>query len=389
MNVKTDLNLRSEFDYFKSNNGVYLDSAATALKPRCVVEAISEYYTNYTSNVHRSGSNRATYEYESARAKIGNYIGAISPIFTPGTTASLNMIARFKLFEGKDVIISDSEHHSNIVPWTMNKHRIYTFETSIRDTFYMQGFEDVVRKHPTSIVSFAQINNVTGIELPVKEMCEIAHKYGCITVIDGCQAVTHKKINVKDLGADFYVFSGHKLFGPTGIGVMAINDLNIAYKLEPVDGGGGMVGSVVNENGFTTAEYPYNLEAGTPNIAGAIGLGAAINWIESVTMERIEKNNNELYAYASPKIEDVYRIGKPSTSNIISFKSTLTQNMSGSDIDTLLRARNIFIRIGSQCSKMLLSRFRINEAYRLSFGPHNTTEDIDIFFDEYYKILKL
>ena len=379
---------RSEFPYFNNTTGklpVYLDSAATALKPYSVVFAVDDYMGKYTANVHRMNGvgNEATVRYEAARANVARFINAASPdniIFTSGTTHSINMIADSRFARGT-VIITDAEHNANIIPWLLrDKHinqELQVFETEQDGSFDLVKFGQFLMAYPNSLVSITQVSNVTGEVYPIKEIVKIAHLYGSKVLVDGAQAITHMPIDIIDLDADFYAFSAHKLYGPTGTGILYGKPEHLAV-MKPQFGGGGMVVGDVTCDSFRLADVPNRFEAGTPNIAGAIGLSAAIDWIDTHGIQTINKHIGDVHNYAHAALEKIegIRIIGSGNGSIISFVSD-TANVT--DIGLMLDAKGITCRTGKLCASPYLRKFNTNEVVRISFGPYSNVRDVDAF----------
>lgn len=378
---------RSEFPYYTVNEkpGVYLDSAATALKPYQVIHAVGDYLQKYTANVHRmnGAGNEATAHYEFARAAAASFLNAAAPehiIFTSGTTHSINMIAGSRFANGT-VIITDAEHNANIIPWLLQgKHesgQLVVFETELDGSFNLEKFEVIARQNKGALVSLTQVSNVTGEAFPVKEITRIAHTYDCLVLVDGAQAVTHVPVDVIDLDADFYAFSGHKIYGPTGIGVLYAKPEHLAV-MRPQFGGGGMVVGDVTCDGFRLAEIPHRFEAGTPNIEGAVGMRAAIDWIDSHGIRTINTHIAYIHDYTMDSlkhIKDIRTLGS-GKGTIVSFTS---DTISATDMGFMLNAKGIICRTGKLCASPYLRKFNTNEVVRASFGPYTCNLDIDLF----------
>ena len=378
---------KQDFPIFESNI-VYLDSAATSQKPQQVIDEISAFYTKYNSNIHRGIyplSEKATQLYNSAREKIKTFIKAAHPeeiIFTGGTTQSLNFTADFArniLKKGDKVLITEAEHHSNIIPCQIvcrktGANLIY-INILENGSFDLQDFEEKMDSK-VKFVSVAQVSNVLGIQFPVKKITAIAKKYKAYVSIDGAQAVSHLDVNVQSIGCDFYSFSGHKMLGPTGIGVLYIKK-EIQDKVEPYLYGGGMMFKVERQNS-TWAKPPEKYEAGTPNIAGAVGLGAAVDYINNIGIENILENENVLINYAYDKLSKIKGLkilGKrENRTGLISF--TL-EGIHPHDIASVLSSLGICVRAGQHCAIPLHDKLKIPASTRASFHLYNTKEDID------------
>ena len=368
---------------------VYLDNAATTQKPQCVIDAISEAYCNENANVHRGIhflSQQATDLMEAAREKVRQFIGAGSTeeiIFTRGTTESINLLAssfaQAFLKEGDEIVISGMEHHSNIVPWQIQAQR-YGFKIKVIPVtdlgeLDMDAFKALLTAK-TKLVSITHVSNVLGTVNPVSEIISLAHSHGIPVAIDGAQAVPHIKVNVKELGADFYALSGHKIYGPTGIGVL-YGRKELLEKMPPYQGGGEMIKKVTFE-GTTYNELPYKFEAGTPDYVGSIALGTALDYVQEIGMERIASYESELCSYALARLGEIpgMRIigNSPERSAVVSF---LVGNIHPSDMGTLLDRLGIAVRTGHHCAEPLMDRFGIPGTVRASFSFYNTKAEID------------
>lgn len=369
---------------------IYLDNGATTQKPISVINAISEYYSKYNANVHRGVhhlSQLATEAYENSRRVIRKYLNSHFEeeiIFTKGTTDGLNLLA-FSIGEtlspGDEVIISAMEHHSNIVPWQMMCERkgcaLKVIPINSDGELLFDTFLDLL-SDKTKVVSVTHVSNSLGTINPVKKIVSAAHEKGAIVIIDGAQSVQHEKIDVIDLDCDFFVFSGHKIYGPTGIGAL-YGKKEILNSLPPYQGGGDMIAKVTFEK-TTYNELPFKFEAGTPNIEGAIGLAAACQFVESIGIDQIKEYETELTYYAQKnlsEIEGVRIIGtaKEKTS-VVSF---IVEGMHPFDIGTLLDKQGIAVRTGHHCTQPLMDFFQIPGTVRASFSFYNTKEEIDQF----------
>ena len=368
---------------------VYFDNAATTQKPQCVIDAISEAYCNENANVHRGIhflSQHATDLMESARDKVRQFIGAGSTeeiIFTRGTTESINLLASsFSsafLKEGDEVIISGMEHHSNIVPWQIQaeKHgfKIKVIPVLGNGELDMEAFKALV-SDKTRLVSITHVSNVLGTVNPVSEIISLAHSHGIPVAVDGAQSVPHIKVNVQELGADFYAFSGHKIYGPTGIGVL-YGRKELLEKMPPYQGGGEMIKRVTFEK-TTYNELPYKFEAGTPDYVGSIALAKALDYVQGIGMDNIAAYESELCSYAIERlntIPDMRIIGNAGhRSAVVSF---LVGNIYPSDMGTLLDRLGIAVRTGHHCAEPLMDRLGIPGTVRASFSFYNTKAEID------------
>ncbi|MBG9452377.1 cysteine desulfurase [Cytobacillus firmus] len=370
---------------------VYLDSAATSQKPVPVIEAIDKYYREYNSNVHRGVhtlGTRATDGYEGAREKVRKFINAKSTeevIFTRGTTTSINTVAasygRANLSEGDEIVISYMEHHSNIIPWQqVAKQMGATLKYLPLQEDGTISLEDVrtTVTADTKIVSIMQVSNVLGVMNPIKEIAKIAHENGAIMVVDGAQSAPHMKIDVQELDCDFLAFSGHKMCGPTGIGVLYGKKKHLE-KMEPVEFGGEMI-DFVGLYESTWKELPWKFEGGTPIIAGAIGLGAAIDFLEQIGLDEIEAYEHKLAAYAMEKmsvIDGMTIYGPKEASKRAGLVTFNIDDVHPHDVATVLDAEGIAVRAGHHCAQPLMKWLKVSATARASFYLYNTEEDID------------
>lgn len=394
MNVKE---IRKHFPILQQEvNGnplVYLDSAATSQKPTAVIETINHYYRTYNSNVHRGVhtlGTKATDQYEGAREKVRKFINASSTeevIFTRGTTTSLNTIAmsygRANITEGDEILITYMEHHSNIIPW---QQLVKATGATLK---YLDLQEDgtidlnAVKKAVTSktkIVAIMQTSNVLGVINPIKEIAKIAHENGAVVVVDAAQSAPHMKIDVQDLNVDFLAFSAHKMCGPTGVGVMYGKKEHLE-KMEPVEFGGEMI-DFVGLYESTWKELPWKFEGGTPIIAGAIGLGAAIDFLEEIGMENILAHEHHLTAYALDKMSEIDGLTIYGTKDPDKKAGLITFNLDDvhpHDVATVLDAEGIAVRAGHHCAQPLMKWLDVSATARASFYLYNTEEDIDKF----------
>jgi len=377
---------------------VYLDNAATALKPERVIEAMVRYYSAETSNVHRGIyflSETATNAYEGARTVVQRFLNASDPgeiIFVRNTTEAINLVAasygRTFLREGDEIILSVIEHHSNIVPWQILCNQIGAVLRIIpvneNGEMMMEEYERLL-SGKTKLVSVAHVSNAIGSIHPVKRIIASAHQMGAVVLIDGAQAVPHLTVNVQDLDCDFYAFSGHKVYGPTGIGVL-YGKPGILEKMPPYQGGGEMIRTVTFDK-TTYNTLPFKFEAGTPAIAEAIGLGAAIEYVSEIGLEPIEAHEHGLLAYATEKIMTVPGariIGKArERSAILSF---LIEGVHPHDVATIVDKEGVAIRAGHHCAMPAMQRFGVPATARASFALYNTKEEIDSLIDALLKI---
>ena len=400
--MKNIYNARADFPILKRKvNGkplVYLDNAATMQKPQQVIDAIVDVYTNYNSNIHRGThhlSSVCTTAFEDTRVKIQKFISATHSheiVFTHGTTESINLVANsfgdVLLSEGDEVIITELEHHSNIVPWQLLQERkgIKLRVVPINDNgeLILEEYRSMLNKH-TKLVAVAHVSNALGTINPVKEIIHAAHLKGVPVLIDGAQAVHHFPVDVVDLDCDFYAFSAHKLYGPTGVGVLYGKEewLN---KMPPWQGGGEMIKSVSFEKA-TFNELPFKFEAGTPNYVGTIGMGAAIDYLRLYEWDDIISYEKELLDYATEKLTEINALKIYGTaqnkSSVISF---LVEGIHPYDMGLMLDKMGIAVRTGHHCAQPLMTRFDIPGTVRASFAIYNTKEDIDKLIEGILKI---
>lgn len=378
---------------------VYLDNAATTQKPQCVIDAISEVYCTINANVHRGVhhlSQVATEAMEQARTKVKEFIGAANHheiIFTRGTTESINLVASSFggtfLKSGDEVIISSVEHHSNIVPWQLLRDRIgislriipLTADCRLDIEAYKELFSE-----RTKLVSVAHVSNVLGITNPVKEIIDIAHSHGVPVLVDGAQSTPHIKVNMQELDADFFAFSGHKVYAPTGIGVLYGKEKWLD-AMQPYHGGGEMIKSVHFEK-TTFNELPYKFEAGTPDYTGIIALGKALEWVESKGIENIAAHEHELTRYAVEQlrgIEGMRIFGEPDGAAV----SFLVGDIHPADLGTILDHLGIAVRTGHHCAQPLMELLGIPGTVRASFAAYNTKEEVDTLIKGIERAVKM
>jgi len=380
---------------------IYFDNAATSQKPQCVIDKLVEYYSGYNSNVHRGVhflSEKASAEYEKSRSKIKAFINAKESseiIFVRGTTEGINLVTnsyvRTFLKKGEEVIISAMEHHSNIVPWQILRDNngiiLKIIPVNDKGELILEDFEKLITDK-TKFVSIVHISNSLGTINPVKEIIKTANKHGIPVLIDGAQSAPHLKIDVQELDCDFYAFSGHKVFGPTGIGVL-YGKKDFLEKMPPYQGGGDMIKTVSFEKTIYN-DLPYKFEAGTPNIAGAIGLGAAIDYINEIGLDNISEYENELLAYATAKLSQFPELRFIGTAkqkaSVISF---LIGDIHPYDTGTILDKLGIAVRTGVHCTQPLIDSFGIPGTVRASFCFYNTKEEIDILAEGIKKVIKM
>ncbi|MCI3985596.1 cysteine desulfurase SufS [Bacillus vallismortis] len=367
---------------------VYLDSAATSQKPRAVIETLDKYYNQYNSNVHRGVhtlGTRATDGYEGAREKVRKFINAKSMaeiIFTKGTTTSLNMVAlsyaRANLKPGDEVVITYMEHHANIIPW---QQAVKATGATLKyiplqedGTISLEDVRETVTSN-TKIVAVSHVSNVLGTINPIKDMAKIAHDNGAVIVVDGAQSTPHMKIDVQDLDCDFFAISSHKMCGPTGIGVL-YGKKALLENMEPAEFGGEMI-DFVGLYESTWKELPWKFEAGTPIIAGAIGLGAAIDFLEEIGLDEISRHEHKLAAYALERfrqLDGVTVYGPEERAGLVTFN---LDDVHPHDVATVLDAEGIAVRAGHHCAQPLMKWLDVTATARASFYLYNTEEEID------------
>ena len=368
---------------------VYLDNAATTQKPKAVLEAVNRYYQEDNANVHRGVhtlAERATASYEAARETVRRFINASSTkevLFTRGTTTGLNWIGRFAeeiLEEGDEVLISIMEHHSNILPWqeACRKSGAKLIYAYLKDGgLDLEDFREKLTDR-TKFVSITHASNVLGVINPIQELAQLAHEKGAIMVVDGAQSVPHMKIDVQKLDADFFVFSGHKMAGPTGIGVLYGKE-HYLNQMSPVEFGGEMI-DFVYEQSATWKELPWKFEAGTPNMAGAIGLATAIDYLEAIGMDAIEHHEQDLIAYVFPKLQAIEGLKIYGSQDLAKRSGVISFNLGDlhpHDLATALDYEGVAVRAGHHCAQPLIQYLEVPATARASFYLYNTKEDCD------------
>jgi cysteine desulfurase/selenocysteine lyase len=368
---------------------VYLDNAATSQKPRAVIDAIVRYYETTNANIHRGVhflSERATEEHDAARRTVQKFLNARSSneiIFVRGTTEAINLVAqsygRAHVGPGDEVLITGLEHHSDIVPWqllcTEKEAKLCVGPINDKGELLIDEFADLLSPR-TKLVAVTHVSNALGTVNPIRKIIKLAHDRGIPVLVDGAQAVPHMEVDVQELDCDFYAFSGHKVYGPTGIGVL-YGKSELLNAMPPYQGGGDMIASVTFEKS-TYNKIPYKFEAGTPDIAGAIGLGAAIRYITEIGLDRIAAHEHDLLEYATAAVSRVpgLRIvgSAAEKTGVLSF---IFENVHPHDIGTILDQEGIAIRTGHHCSQPVMRRFNIPATARASFALYNTREEVD------------
>ena len=408
MNNDKNLNLdeiRNNFPIFKRQvNGkslCYLDSGASSQQPNCVIDSVCNLHKNQYSNIHRGVhvlSMESTTLYEESREKVKNFINADSSkeiIFTRGATESINLVAqsqvRVNLKEGDEVLISHMEHHSNIVPWQLvcneAKASLKVIPISDRGELDLDHFNSLINEK-TKMVALTHISNALGTVNPIKKIIEISHKNGSLVLIDGAQGAPHSIVDVQDLDVDFYVFSGHKLYGPTGIGIL-YGKKHLLEKMPPYQGGGDMILSVR----FEETQYndlPYKFEAGTPNISGAVGLGKAIDFINEVGLAKIIEHEDNLLDYAIKELQEIKEIkiigNADKKAALVSF---IIDGIHPHDIGQFFDQDGIAIRAGHHCAQPVMERYGIPATARASFGMYNIFSDVDRLINSIKNVIRI
>jgi cysteine desulfurase/selenocysteine lyase len=384
---------------------VYLDNAASTQKPEAVIRAVADYYRHDHSNVHRGAhalADRATAAFEGARERVARFLSSpdgTAPVkreeivWTRGTTEAINLVAnawgRTNLAEGDEIVLTELEHHANIVPWQqvaeVTGARIRVIPVTDAGELDLAAARGLIGER-TRLVGVAHVSNSLGTVNPVTELVALAHEVGALALVDGAQAVNHFPVDVRGLGADFYVFSGHKLFGPTGIGVLYGREA-LLDAMPPWQGGGEMIETVSFETGPTWNRLPWKFEAGTPHIAGAIGLGAAIDWLASWDREAIAAHEAALLTRVDDALagmNDVRRIGTaPGRTAVVSF---LVEGAHPSDVGLLLDQQGVAVRTGHHCTMPLMTRYGVPGTVRASFSLYNTLEEADRFLEALEKV---
>ncbi|MBT8382624.1 MAG: cysteine desulfurase [Ignavibacteria bacterium] len=382
-------------------NLVYLDNAATTQKPVQVLNKLEEYYSTTNANIHRGVhalSQHATDAFESARIKIKQFINALGKnqiIFTRGTTEAINLVAqaygKANVKEGDEIIISHMEHHSNIVPWQMlcneKNAKLRVIPIDDNGELIYEEFEQLLNEK-TKLVSIVYVSNSLGTVNPIKQIIDYAHQFDVPVLVDAAQAVNHLTVDVQKLDCDFLAFSGHKIYGPTGIGAL-YGKIDILDKMPPYQGGGDMILKVTFED-TTYNELPHKFEAGTPDIAGAIGLGAAIDYVTKIGIENIKEHEKEILNYATEqvaKVPGLRIIGNAKEK--MSVLSFVLENIHPHDIGTFLDFEGVAIRTGHHCTQPVMQRFNIPATSRASFGMYNSKEEVDVLISGLKKIIEV
>ena len=395
--------IRNDFLAYKKKDGnfIYLDSASTSQKPELVIDSISSYYSSYSANIHRALyeiGEKATDKYESVREKVRQFINVPDShvvVFTKGTTESINLIAYAwgsnNLSNDDQILITEMEHHSNIVPWQLlcsRSNATLNYIPIKKDgTLELEKLKESISLKP-KLISLTHQSNVFGTINPINDIITESKKVGAITVIDGAQAVPHMKVDIKNLDCDFYAFSGHKMLGPTGVGVL-IARKNILEKMDPFMGGGEMI-NTVNMDKSTWNEVPWKFEAGTPNIAQVIGLGASIDYLEKIGIENIHQHEQELLHYGLKLLEQNKKVnlygGAENRGGVIPFN---VKNIHPHDLAKFLDTDGICIRAGHHCAQPIMNKLEISATARASFYLYNTKEDIEKLVEGIEKTVRI
>ena len=387
--------LRAQFPALAQEVGghplVYLDNAATSQKPQSVLDALAAYYEDDNANVHRGIhelSRRATTAFEGARVKLAKFIGAPDSaelVWTRGTTEAINLVASSwgmdTLGDGDEILLSSLEHHSNIVPWQLvasrTGARLRYIEMDEQGRLILDYLPELLTDR-TRMVAVSHISNALGTVNPIREIVDQAKQVGALVLVDGAQAVPHRRVDVQELGCDFYAFSGHKMCGPTGSGGLWARR-SLLESMPPYQGGGEMI-RMVERDTSTWAEIPHKFEAGTPNIAGAIALGAAADFLDEVGFDAIAEHERELLSYALERLDDMGGITVYGPTDLDERSGVISFTMGDAhphDISTILDSRGIAIRAGHHCAQLVMQHFGISATARASFYLYNSTDDVD------------
>jgi cysteine desulfurase/selenocysteine lyase len=399
------MDFKKDFPILKSKvNGqplIYFDNAATSQKPQCVIDAVNNYYKNFNSNVHRGVhelSQRATSEYESTRDTVRDFIGAKKSnqiIFTKGTTDGINIVASSwaenQLKKGDEILITTMEHHSNIVPWQMlcekTGTKLIVSPINKNGEIIMNDFESLINAR-TKLIALTHVSNTLGTINPIEEITLLAKENNCKILIDAAQSIPHFKVDVSSFDCDFLVFSGHKIFAPTGVGILYVKEDRFP-EMKPYQGGGDMIKEVSFEK-TTYNTHPHKFEAGTPNIAGVIGLNEALKYVKKIGIDKIAIIENELLKYALEKISEIDKLkvfgNAKDKASVISFT---VEGIHPFDLGTLLDQLGIAIRTGHHCTQPLMSFYNIPGTARVSFAFYNQKSEIDFFINSLKKAIKM
>ncbi len=389
---------KEDFPYFKNSEITYLDNAATTQKPKSVINAEMDYYENYCANTHRSSfgdANKATLNYENARITLQKFINAPKKeeiIFTKGVTESINFIANSFAKKFEKVIISSLEHHSNITPWHMQGRslskglEVVTCNENLDFDFI--DYENILKENPNSFVSITHISNAFGKIHDIKAIIQLAHKYDSVVMIDAAQSLAHMSVDVQDLDVDFFAMSGHKTFGPTGVGAVYIKE-KLLKEVDTYQTGGATINEV-DFDSSTLLDSPYKFEAGTQNIAGVIGFAKALDYLSNIGYEKIEKQELILYKYLDEQLSKLPNIKFYNTiENSIGSRSFNFKNISHDDIGILVDKMKVALRVGHHCAQPIMKQLNIKGTIRVSLAFYNTKEDIDKLIKALKKALEM
>jgi cysteine desulfurase/selenocysteine lyase len=394
-------NIREDFPIFteRDDNFVYLDSSATTLKPQTVIDAVADYYSKYSANVHRSIysiGEKATEKYEGSRSKVAKLINANSNsiIFTRGTTESINLVAytwaRKNLKSGDEILLTEMEHHSNLIPWQLCAEEtgaVLKFIPFNEDGTLDLSDPEKWFTNKTKLVAVIHQSNVFGTVNPIKDIIKLAKSVSAVTLIDAAQSVPHQKVDVQELDCDFLAFSGHKMLGPTGVGVL-YGKPEILEEMPPFMGGGEMI-RTVSLNESTWNDIPWKFEAGTPNIAQAIGLGSAIDYINEIGLDKIHEHEQDILTYALEKMQKIPEVNIYGSADergaVISFN---LKNIHPHDLSQLLDNDGIAIRAGHHCAQPIMKKLGVSATGRASFYLYNSKEDVDRLCESLVKTVK-
>ena len=391
---------KKDFPYFNNTKTTYLDNAATTQKPKSVIDSQVHYYTNYCANTHRSSfseANKATVEFENTRKTLQTFINAKNSeeiIFTKGVTESINFVASSFAKEYKTVIISSLEHHSNIIPWHMQGRKLHdgleVVECKSDLSFDTEHFKSLLDKHPNSFVSITHISNAFGVIHNIKTIIELSHKKNCVVMIDGAQSLAHTSIDVQDLDVDFFVISAHKTFGPTGVGAIYAKEKYL-HTLKPYQTGGATIKSV-DYGSSSFLDAPYKFEAGTQNIAGVVGFGKALEYLNHITYEEIKNQEKQMQMYLVKELSQIKDI--EFYNDISTSIGSISFNIKGilhDDIGILLSKMNIALRVGHHCAEPIMKKLGLRGTIRVSIAFYTSKDDIDTFITalkKAYEMLK-
>ena len=389
---------KKDFPYFKNSQTIYLDNGATTQKPKGVIDSQVEYYETYCANTHRSNfghANKATQEFEKTRTILKEFINASKNeeiIFTKGVTESLNFIASSFAKDFKTVIISSLEHHSNIVPWHMQGRTLgkglEVVNCGNNLDFDLNHFEELLKANPNSFVSITHVSNAFGKIHDIKTITKLAHNYGAVVMIDGAQSLAHLKIDVQELDVDFFAISGHKTFAPTGVGAIYVKEKYLK-DVKPYQTGGATIHEV-DYSGSTLLDSPYKFEAGTQNIAGVIGFGKALQYINHIHYENIQSSENHVYKYLDEELSKLPNIiFYNDISDSIGSRSFNFKGIVHDDIGILLDKMGIAVRVGHHCAQPIMKKLGIKGTIRVSTAFYNDYVDVDRLIEALQKALKM